>query len=121
MRKNLSVFFLVLASVSTGAVAANTAKADIIQTYSLQNVTFADGGVATGTITENYSSAIQQWSLTAFNVTITDPAFVVQPLVFTPASGGSSQYTGSSLGFGYILMYQGGYTNNTAALYLNIP
>jgi hypothetical protein len=102
------------------------ASADIVVTYSLDNVTFADGGVATGTITEEYSSATTLWSLASFNVNVTDPSFPVQPLYFTPATGGSIQspqvVTGSGvLGFGYILMYQGGFTTGDAALYLNIP
>ena len=74
------------------------------------------------TISQTYQWG-SRFALIGFNVTVTDPAFVVQPLVFTSGSAGvGSVLFAAFYPFpGYIQMYQGGFTADSATLYLNIP
>ena len=123
MKKRVFGLGFILAALALLA-ASSPASADVMITYNLDSITFADGGTATGTLTETFVQTgpdAYTAYLTDYNVTITDSGFAIQPLAFTPATGAGSEYNGTSLGYQYILMYTGNGSDNSSLLYLNIP
>jgi len=93
LRRVAPLSVMALAFVWIGAAPA---RADTVVQYTLDGVTFADGGTATGTFSLDYSD----YSVFGSNILVTDPSNPGSPEIFSDATE-SSQFVFPSVGGEY--------------------